>query len=194
MTPGLKWRIVTLQIVLVVALAAISGFCFWGANFTHSYVQDELTAQKISFPAATSAAITALPAADAQAMKQYAGQALDTGAKAETYANHFIAVHLNEVAGGKTYSQVSALSMANRSDATLAAQVQTLFRGETLRGLLLNAWGWWTVGTYALYAGIAMAVAAVVVLGALVFELFVAPARESAPAAAPGLRTSGARI
>jgi hypothetical protein len=194
MTPGLKWRIVTLQIVLIVALGSLAGFCFWGSNFTHSYVQNELTSQKISFPAANSASIKALPAADAQAMTQYAGQALDNGPKAETYADHFIAVHLNEIAGGKTYSQVSALSMASPTNTKLAGQVQTLFRGETLRGLLLNAWGWWTVGTYALYAGIALAVAAVVVLGALIFELFVAPARESAPAAAPGLRTSGARI
>jgi hypothetical protein len=177
MTSELRWRVLTLQIVLVVTLAFVSGFLYWAANFTHSFVHDELAAQKITFPAATSPAIKALPAADAQAMTQYAGQLLDDGPKAETYANHFIAVHLSEVAGGKTYAQVSTLALASPSNQILAAQEQTLFRGETLRGLLLNAWGWWTVGSYALYAAIGLTVATIAVLLALLFELFVAPGR-----------------
>ena len=41
-------------------------------------------------------------------MRQYAGQQLTTGAQAETYADHFIAVHLKEIGGGKTYAQLSA--------------------------------------------------------------------------------------
>jgi hypothetical protein len=180
MTAGLRWRVITLQIVLVFTLAFTSGFLYWASGFTHSYVHDELTAQRIAFPPASSPAIKALPAPDAQAMSQYAGQALTTGDQAQTYANHFIAVHLREIAGGKTYSQVSALALANPKDAKLAAQVQTLFRGETLRGLLLNAWGWWTVGSYALAAAIVLTVATVAVLLALLFELFVAPARVAA--------------
>ena len=35
-------------------------------------------------------------------------------------------------------------------------QVQTLFRGETLRGLLLNAYGWSQVAMYALYTAIGL--------------------------------------
>lgn len=38
--------------------------------------------------------------------------------------------------------------MANPTDQKIAGQVATLFKGETLRGLLLNAYGWWTIGTY----------------------------------------------
>jgi hypothetical protein len=177
MTAGLRWRVITLQIVLVCTLAFTSGFLYWAAGFTHSYVHDELAAQQIAFPPASSPAITALPAPDAQAMTQYAGQALTSGPQAQTYANHFIAVHLREIGAGKTYSQVSALALANPKDATLAGEVQTLFRGETLRGLLLNAWGWWTVGSYALYAAIGLTLATVAVLLALLFELFIAPSR-----------------
>ena len=101
MTSALRWRIVMLQVVLVVVLAFTAGFLYWAAGFTHSYVHDELVAQKIAFPLAGSAAITTLPASDAQAMRQYAGQALDSGDKAQTYANHFIAVHLREIGGGR---------------------------------------------------------------------------------------------
>ena len=182
MTAGLRWRVITLQIVLVCTLAFTSGFLYWASGFTHSYVHDELTAQQITFPPASSPAIKALPAPDAQAMTQYAGQALSTGDQAQTYANHFIAVHLREIGGGKTYSQVSALSLANPKDAKLAGEVQTLFRGETLRGLLLNAWGWWTVGSYALYAAVGLTVATIAVLLALLFELFVAPQRATSAA------------
>ncbi len=177
MTSDIRWRIISLQVVMVVLLAGLAGAGYWGATFTSGYVHDELLAQKIMFPPATSPAIASLPAADRQAMAQYAGQPLDNGAKAETYANHFIAVHLREAAGGKTYAQESALAMANPKDTKLAATVQTLFRGETLRGLLLNAWGWGTVATIALYAAIGLTVAAVAVFLALLFEVFVAPQR-----------------
>lgn len=180
MTKDMRWRVIALQIVLVFALGFSSGFLYWASGFTHGYVQDELTAQKITFPPAASAAIKALPAPDAQAMTQYAGQPLSTGEQAQTYANHFIAVHLREIAGGKTYAQVSALSLANPKNQTLAGQVQTLFRGETLRGLLLNAWGWWTVGSYALYAAIGLTAATIAVLLTLLFEVFVVPGQIAA--------------
>jgi hypothetical protein len=187
MSKDIRWRMISLQIVVTVAFAITAGFLYWSAGFTHGYVHDELVSQKITFPAAGSAALKALPAADAQAMTQYAGQALDNGDKAKTYADHFIKVHLTKVAGGMTYSQASAASMAKPTDTTLANQVQTLFRGETLRSMLLNAWGWWTVGTYALYAAIVLTIAAVAVLGSLLFELFVAK-----PQGQSGLRSIAA--
>ena len=68
-----------------------------------------------------------------------------TGQQAEAYADHFIAVHIAEIGGGKTYSQLSALSMAQPNNTTLAGQVATVFKGDTLRSMLLNAYGWWKV-------------------------------------------------
>jgi hypothetical protein len=82
----------------------------WAYTFVNNQVTTQLTEQQIVFPPANSAAIKALPPADAAAMTQYAGQQMTTGAQAETYANHFIAVHLKEIGGGKTYSQLSALT------------------------------------------------------------------------------------
>jgi hypothetical protein len=182
MTREMRWRIVTLQAIAVLVLGFCAGFLYWSNSFVTGMVHDQLAAQQIFFPAAGSAALKALPAADAAAMNQYAGQQLTTGPQAETYANHFIAVHLSEIAGGKTYSQVSAASQANPKDTTLAAQVQTLFRGETLRGLLLNAWGWSQVAMYALSAAIGLTAAAVAVFAALVFELAFARRREETTA------------
>lgn len=75
------------------------------------------------------------------------------GGTAKVFADKYIGAHLKEIANGQTYSQVSAKSLANPKDTALAQQTQTLFRGETLRGLLLNAWGWSQVGTVALIAG-----------------------------------------
>lgn len=178
MTPGLRWRIMTLQAALVLVLGFCAGFLFYESNFVTTMVHDQLAAQKITFPAADSAAIKALPAADAAAMKQYAGQQLTTGAQAQVYANHFIGVHLTEIAGGKTYSQVSAAALADPTNAKLAGQVQTLFRGETLRGLLLNVYGWSQVALYAFYAAIGLTIAAAAMLGAFVFEVAVALRRE----------------
>ena len=173
MTTAVRWRVIVLQVGLIGILAFCAGFLFWGNSFIHDQITTELTSQQIYFPAANSAAITALPnASDQTAMNQYGGQQLTTGEQAKVYANSFIAVHLSEVAGGQTYSQMSAKAMANPTDQKIAGQVATLFKGETLRGLLLNAYGWWTIGTYALYAAIGLAVAAFAVVVALAFEVF----------------------
>ena len=71
------------------------------------------------------------------------------GAQAEVYADHFIAVHLKGIGGGKTYSQLSYASLQDPKNTELAGQVQTVFRGETLRGLLLNAYAFWKLGQIA---------------------------------------------
>jgi hypothetical protein len=174
MTTPLRWRIMTLQVVLILVLGFGAGFLFYESSFVNGQIHDQLAAQKIYFPAADSPAITSLPADDAAAMKQYAGQQLTTGPQARVYADNYIGVHLEDIAGGQTYAQVSAASLANPSNATLKAQAQSLFQGETLRGLLLNAYGWSQVAAVAFVAAIGLAVAAAAVLGAFIFELIVA--------------------
>jgi hypothetical protein len=179
-TKEMRWRIVTLQAVLVLVLGFCAGFLFWGSTFINGMIHDQLVAQKIYFPAAGSPALSPSEYPDLQ---QYAGQQVDNGEKAKAYANGFIGRHLEEVAGGRTYAEVSAAAQANPSDIRLAAQAQTLFRGETLRGLLLNAYGWSQVAMYAFYAGIGLAAAALVVLGAMIFELVLAFRGARAPKA-----------
>lgn len=185
MNKGLRWRIITLQVVMVVVLGFCAGFLYWGSNFVTGMVHDQLAAQKIYFPASDSAAIKALPPEDATAMQQYAGQQLTTGDQAKVYANNFIGVHLQEVANGQTYSQVSAASLADPKNTTLQNQANTLFKGETLRGLLLNAYGWSQVGLYAFYTAIGLTVASIVVLGTLIFEVVTALRTAPAPKLIP---------
>ncbi len=141
-------------LVLAVVLAIGGGLLLWGHSVIGNDVHNQLAAQKIVFPPAASSAIKELPAADATAMSQYGGQLMTTGAQAQTYADHFIAVHLVKIGGGKTYSQLSAQALAQPNNTALAGQVQTIFRGETLRGLLLNAYGWWQIGQIMLISAI----------------------------------------
>jgi hypothetical protein len=141
-------------LLMAVILLVAGGLLYWAYDFTNTQVQQQLAQQQIIFPAADSAAIKALPPDDASAMNAYAGQLMTTGAQAKTYADHFISVHLNEVAGGKTYSQVSAESLAQPTNTVLKVQADTLFKGNTLRGLLLNAYAFWQVGQIALIAAI----------------------------------------
>ena len=114
-------------LVLAVVLAIGGGLLLWGHSVVNTDVHNQLAAQKIVFPAANSPEIKALPASDATAMKAYSGQLMTTGAQAQTYADHFIAVHLKEIGGGKTYSQLSAAAMAQPKNTALANQVQTIF-------------------------------------------------------------------
>jgi hypothetical protein len=168
-------------LILAVVLLVAGGLLLWGHNFVTDQVHTQLAAQKIVFPPASSEAIKALPAADAQAMTAYAGQQMTTGAQAQTYADHFIAVHLREIGGGKTYSQLSAASLAQPKNTALAAQVQTMFRGETLRGLLLNAYAFWEMGQI-MFIGAIVAFAAAAVM--LIMSVFgIAHLRRAAPEA-----------
>jgi|SRR5215472_4919644 len=166
-------------LLLAVVLLAAGGLLLWGHTFVNNEVHSQLAAQKIIFPPANSPAIKELPAADAAAMKQFGGQLMTTGAQAQAYADHFIAVHLVKIGGGKTYSQLATASLAEPKNTALAEQVQTVFRGETLRGLLLNAYAFWKMGEIMLVAAFAAFGAAALML--ILSGLGIAHLRRAAP-------------
>jgi len=140
-------------LILAAVLVVAGGLALWGHNFTDSQVSSQLAAQKIVFPAKSNPEFKALPPADAAAMGQYAGQQMTTGAQAKVYADNFIAFHLSKMGG--TYAALSAQSLAQPDNAKLAALVNTVFKGTTLRGMLLNAYAFWQIGAIALWAAIA---------------------------------------
>jgi hypothetical protein len=153
MTRSLVDRLVSITgAIMGVVLLAAAALLFFAHGYVHNQVTNQLREQQITFPAAGSKAITSLPAGDQQEITQYAGQTMTTGAQAKAFADHYIKVHLSEIANGQTYSQVSAKAQADPNNQQLAGQVQTLFRGETLRGLLLNAYAFDTMATVALIA------------------------------------------
>jgi len=139
--------------MLTVVLLVAGGMLMWGSIYTTNNVHNQLAAQKIYFPAKGSAEL-ANPAIS-KYLNQYAGQQLLTGSQAEVWADHYIAVHLQEIGGGKTYAQLSAASLADPGNKALASQVQLVFQGETLRGLLLNAYAFGTIGKLTFIASIA---------------------------------------
>ena len=158
--------------VLTIVLIAAGSLGLWGYNYANSNVHDQLAAQKITFPPASAFAGAKAGGEITPSMipsvSQYAGQQLLTGEQAKVYADDFIGVHLQEIGGGLTYSQLSAQAMAlpKGSPAYTAAEgkVQTVFQGTTLRGLLLEAYAFWTIGQIALVAAIVSFVLAGVML------------------------------
>jgi hypothetical protein len=170
--------VATAGLFLAVMLIVSGVLLTWAHNFIGNEVHTQLAAQQIFFPPAGSPAIKAPEFA---AMHQYAGQQLTTGAQAEVYADHFIANHLKEIGGGKTYAQLSAESLVKPNDAALAGTVATVFKGETLRGLLLNAYAFGTMGMIAGIAAIAAFIAGLVML--ILGGLGLMHARRVSPAA-----------
>ena len=140
-------------IVLVAALLIAGGLATWGYSFANNNVHDQLTQQQITFPAKGSPAL-ASPEIGPY-LNQYAGQPLTTGAQAKAYADHFIAVHLSEMPYGGVYAKVSAAAQAQPNNAALKAEVQTVFQGTTLRGLLLEAYAFSVFATIAMWAAVA---------------------------------------
>ncbi|MEY4444366.1 MAG: hypothetical protein RL301_445, partial [Actinomycetota bacterium] len=113
---------------LTIFLFATAALLNWGASFASQSVTDQLTPQKIMFPAPDSEGLNALPAPDKAAVEKYAGQQVTTGEQARVYATNYIGVHVKGIAGGKTYSEVSgealgkmAASKADPTNAALAA-------------------------------------------------------------------------
>jgi hypothetical protein len=155
-------------LLLVAVLLVAGGLATWASSFIGNEVHDQFAAQHITMPT-TKTGLAELPSADRAALEKYAGQQLTTGPQAKAYANHYIAVHMKEAAAGKTYSEVSGQYLQQCSDpkqaATQACQDlgglrQTMFMGDTLRGLLLYGYAFATVGTIAGYAAIVAFVAA----------------------------------
>ncbi|MGZ4213389.1 MAG: hypothetical protein ACXVQ7_07560 [Actinomycetota bacterium] len=165
-------------VVLTVALLLAGIGAFVGYSFANNNVTKQLSQQQIVFPPKGPA--IADPRI-APYLTKYAGQKLTTGAQAEAYADHFIAVHLEDQGKGTSYegksyaqlgtvqsglrTQIAALPATEANEATLAglqkqldavsAVRDTVLTGETLRGLLLNAYAWWQVGQIGLWAAIA---------------------------------------
>jgi len=152
----LGWIGVSLGVVLL----AVGGLLLWGSAYVHNTVTSQLAAQQITFPPAAAFAHpkagTEITPSMIPSVSQYAGQQLLTGQQAEAYADHFIAVHIADMGGGKTYSQLSAEAMAAPNNTQLQGLVATVFKGETLRSMLLNAYGWWKVSQITYIAALAM--------------------------------------
>ncbi|MFZ2014254.1 MAG: hypothetical protein WAV00_10565 [Nocardioides sp.] len=163
-----SWTGLVLAIVLLVA----GGLLTWASVFIGNQVHDQLSAQHITMPT-TQTGLSELPKSDQAALSQYAGKQLTTGAQAKAYANHYIAVHLQGIGGGKTYSEVSGQYIQQCSDpkaaatkvcTDLGAARASMFQGETLRGLLLYGYAFATMGVIAGYAALASFVGAAFLL------------------------------
>jgi len=150
----------------IAALLLVAGFVLAAnASFANDYVTNQLSQQKISFKSLDT--MTAEEKAQA-CLVTYAGQPLTTGKQAECYANNFIGLHLEGIAGGKTYAELGDVQSQLRTQVTQAqkdnaanladlqkqladttASRETVFKGETLRGLLLTSYGFSEFGTKA---------------------------------------------
>ncbi len=152
----ISWTGLALAVVLLIA----GGLLTWASTFIGDQVHDQLTMQDITMPEGE--ALAGLSEADASALEKYAGSALDTGPEARAYADHYILAHMNASSDGRTYQQVSGEFLALDDEAkaseegqALAGLRQSLFMGNTLRGLLLYGYAFATIGTIAGYAALA---------------------------------------
>ncbi len=167
MTSAIRWRIIVLQVVAILVLALGSGAAFYANSFTQTQIHDQLAPQQISFPAT---AAQGLPTD----LSQYAGQQVLNGDQAHAYADKFIGLHLKEIGQNHPYSYWSTQARTEKDPAVAAKDqgiADTLFKGETLRSMLNQAWTFSVFGQIAYFAGIGMAIAGVVVLLALIYEV-----------------------
>ncbi|HUY65049.1 MAG TPA: hypothetical protein VMV14_11120 [Acidimicrobiales bacterium] len=148
--------------VLAVVLIAAGALGMWGYNYANTNVHNQLAAQQITFPALGSAELASPKIGPF--LDKYAGQQLLNGQQAEAYADHFIAVHLSEMPLNGVYAAVSGAARTNPTNAALQTEVQTVFQGTTLRGLLLEAYAFWTIGQVALVGAVVSFILAFVML------------------------------
>ena len=154
-----------------IGMIVAGAFAIVAGIYDRQVVHDQLAPQKIFFPEQG----PELP----PELNKYAGEQVDTGAEAKAYADDFIGAHLEGIGEGKSYSEVSAEFMEDPNNKELAAQRQTMFMGETLRGMLLNAWGWGTLGMVATITGVVL-----IVIGLVLLAIPLLAGREARRAAA----------
>ena len=135
-------------LVIAAVMLIASALLFWGHSFISDNVRTQLADQRITMPSGQAIEDPAIK----PYLQKYAGQKMTSGAQAQAYADHFIKVHLKASTNDRTYSELSTAARQDPTNADLQGLVQTSFRGETLRGLLLNAYGFWKMGQIALYA------------------------------------------
>jgi hypothetical protein len=188
MTKELRWRVIALQVVMVIVLAFGAGLAFWGSNFTNEQIRSQLAPQKIFFPKD----ISTVQEPEKSALTPYIGQQVVNGEQAHVFAESYLGLHLRDLADGKVYSELSTLARTETDPAKKAelnGLVQTAFRGETLRSMLNQAWAFSIFGMVGWYAGLGLAFVVLVVLGSLIFELFFArkpiESTQTAPSFAP---------
>jgi hypothetical protein len=139
-------------LVVTIVLLIAGGLLTFTHHFVDTQVRNQLAPEQIFFPKTGSAALD--EAGVKPFLSKYAGQQLTTGFQAEAFADHYIAVHLKTIGGGLTYAQLSAKAQADPTNTKLAAQVETVFKGETLRGLLLNGYAFAKMAQIAAWAAI----------------------------------------
>jgi hypothetical protein len=157
---------------LTVFLFVTAALLNWGASFAEDSVRSQLDNQNISFPAAA-----AMPEATADQLKKWAEMKVTTGEMARDYSDLYIWEHMKAsavAAVGKpaTYSEVSGMYMGLvRGGSTDTAQIaklgelrQTLFMGNTLRGMLLEAYAFGTMGVIAGYGALAALIGGILML------------------------------
>ncbi len=182
MNTAIRWRIIVLQAVALFALILGTVGAYTAYSFTNTQIHDQLAPQQIFFPQNAAAGLP-------DNLKAYAGQQVLTGDQAHAYAEKFLGLHLSEIGQGHPYAYWSGKAIADRAaaaaatDATIKANLtaqaakeqgtaDTMFKGETLKGLLNEAYAFSVFGQIAFYATIGLALAALVVLGALLFEIY----------------------
>ncbi|SCG40324.1 hypothetical protein [Micromonospora inositola] len=165
---------------LAVLLLVVGIVLTTNANFANTYVHDQLSAQHISFKPADQLTDEEKKS---DCLREYAGEQLNTGKQAECYANEFIGLHLKSIGGGRTYAdlggpeaalkaqvaQAEQTNAANLADlqkqlAAATAQRETVFKGETLRGMLLTSYGFSEFGRKAGQGALAMYLGAALLL------------------------------
>jgi hypothetical protein len=170
-------------VVVVLVLLVAGGLLTWGSSYVNDNVHNQLAQQQIYFPPkaafAHPKAGTEITPSMIPSVSQYAGQQLLTGEQAKVWANDFIAVHLSNMPYHGMYSKVSAAAMANPQNTKLAELENTIFRGTTLRGLLLEAYGFSVMGTVMMWGAIASFIGAA--LMSVLVGLGFAHARRTAP-------------
>ncbi len=200
LSPQMRARVLMLWGALTLGALAVGAIALYEGAFVRDNVRDQLSAQQIQFTPADQ--LTEQERNRDACLVENGGKLMTSGEQARCYANHYILLHMEESATnagypGATYAtlgneqrrlrgELAAAPQENRADLQRQLDAATNLRntmqtGSTLRGQLLNAWGWDTFGQGVIIGGTVALLGALLFAALFVFELTrgVAPVREA---------------
>ena len=170
--------------VVAVVLLMLGAVAIYGGTFGQDNVRDRLAPQNVTFPP-----LEAMTPAEKNLVGDFAGTKVVDGLPglrpSRTTSASTSKTRTRARPTPRPALWLVQKGLSEKEAAELSGMADSLFKGETLRAMLLNAYGWWTVSSLVIFAGYGLLAAGALLALLAIMGFFHARKTEPKTAAIP---------